>query len=200
MIKVNLLKQQGSGAGGNTRTGTFANIRAPKLEGASQGLLIRGAAIALPLILVYAFGYYNDTAMRNEIASLQQTLTKFDTDIGSLKPALDSIEKLNAEKNKISKQIAGLKVLSKKRYVLAKIMDSIQNLIPEKAWLVKLSYKDNTIVVEGRAPDDTTVSSFMQNLEESSLFANVTWIDSKEVNEPQGVVKLFNIQFNLENI
>ena len=200
MIKVNLLKQQDAGSGGNTRAGTFANIRAPKLEGASQGLLVRGVAIVLPLILVYAFGYYNDNVMRGEIASLQQTLAKFNTDIGSLKPALDSIEKLNAEKNKISKQIAELKVISKKRYVLAKIMDTIQNLIPEKAWLVKLSYKDNAILVEGRAPDDTTVSSFMQNLEESSLFANVTWIDSKEVNEPQGVVKLFNIQFNLENI
>lgn len=199
MIKVNLLRQSG-GAKSNTRVGTFTNIQSPNFEGGNKGLLIRLGLVIVPVILGYFFGSYNIGTAKDKIKKLNQQAENFEKDIGSIKPDLDLIEKLNSEKNKLSQEISNLKLLSKKRYRLAKSLDAIQTLIPEKAWLVKISYKANKIIIEGRAPDDQIVSSFMENLEQSALFANVTWIDSKEVNEPQGIVKLFNIQFDLENI
>lgn len=63
-----------------------------------------------------------------------------------------------------------------------------------------MSMTDKLISIEGRATEDAVISSFMQNLEESAYFSNVTWINSSEVNEPQGLVKAFSIRFNLENI
>ncbi len=199
MIKVNLLRQSG-GAKGGTRVGTFTNIQTPNFEGGNKPLLIRVGLVIVPIVLGYVFGSYNISTAKDKIKNLNDKASSFEKDIGAIKPELDLIEKLSAEKNKLNQEISNLKALSKKRYRLAKSLDAIQTLIPEKAWLVKVSYKSNKIIIEGRAPDDQVVSSFMENLEQSAIFANVTWIDSKEVNEPQGIVKLFNIQFDLENI
>lgn len=198
MIKVNLLRQTGPRS--SSKSGTFTNVQVPNMGGAGKPLLVRLAVVILPIVGTYVFGVYNVSVINSEIQALNKQLTTFDQQIGAIRPELELIEQLNAEKNKLATEISNFKSLSKKRYHFARALDAIQTLIPEKVWLVKVSFKNSTVVAEGRAPEDQFVSSFMENLEQSSTFSNVSWIDSREVNEPQGIVKLFNIQFNMENL
>lgn len=198
MIKVNLLRQ--TGPRGSSKAGTFVNMQVPNMNSSAKPLLMRLMAVVIPIVGAYVFGSYNISVINSEIQALNTKLTTFDQQIGAIRPELDLIEQLSAEKNKLTTEITNFKSLSKKRYHFAKALDAIQTLIPEKVWLVKVSFKNSTVVAEGRAPEDQFVSSFMENLEQSSVFSNVTWIDSREVNEPQGIVKLFNIQFNMENL
>jgi Tfp pilus assembly protein PilN len=198
MIKVNLLRQ--SGTKSSSKSATLTNIQVPNMTSGASPLLVRLAVIIIPIVGAYVFGLYNVSVVNSEIQELNKKLTTFDQQIGAIRPDLELIEKLNAEKNKLTTEISNFKTLSKKRYRFVKALDAIQTLIPEKVWLVKVSFKNSTVIAEGRAPEDQFVSSFMENLEQSSVFSNVTWIDSREVNEPQGIVKLFNIQFNMENL
>jgi type IV pilus assembly protein PilN len=203
MIKVNLLKDVGSGQakGAGGAAGTNLNIQMPKF-GQDQGgpLLQRFLFLIIPVILMYAYGWYSGSQLDSAYKKLLGDGTALDAKIEALKPQLDTIEKLNAEKNRITTQVNAIKDLSKRRYNYLKVLDAVQTLIPEKAWLTKMTVKDRTVSIEGKANDDSTISGLMQNLEESAYFQNVTWNSSKEVTEPQGVVKMFDIQYSLENL
>jgi type IV pilus assembly protein PilN len=205
MIKVNLLKDAGkrpkSSIGGDS---TILDSDFKTSLGGSMGdnqALIKRAIFALvPIILVFVYTWYVEHGLKSHIDTLNGQIKNTDAQIAALKPELDVIEKLKSEKNKITTEVNTIKELSKKRYLYVKILESMQNLIPEKAWITKMDVKDQTVSIEGRATEDSVISSFMQSLEESAYFSNVTWIDSREVSEPQGVVKSFSIRFSLENI
>lgn len=201
MIKVNLLKNQQRRAGVAGEATQIGNFQFGGGEDTTQKTLIkRVGLVILPVVSVYIFEWYSVGNLDSELKAVQNKTTAVIKETDALKPQLNQIESLTTEKNKITKQIDVFKDLSRKRYSSVKLLDSIQTLIPEKAWIVKLNIRENTINLEGRAVDDLVVSTFMQNIEESAFFSNVTWIDSKEVNEPQGLVKQFSIRFQLENI
>lgn len=205
MIKVNLLKDAGNkkkgiGSADSTVLDSELKTALGDAMGGNQALVKRVAFLIVPVILVFGYTWYVEYGLKSNIADLKKQVTTVDGQIAALKPEMDVIEQLKSEKNRLTTELNTVKGLSKKRYVYVKILDSLQSLIPEKAWITKMSVKDQTISIEGRATEDSVISAFMQSLEESAYFSNVTWVDSKEVNEPQGIVKAFNIRFNLENI
>jgi type IV pilus assembly protein PilN len=204
MIKINLLKDAASQ---RPQGGSQFNVPMPNfgkggggMGGDNSALIQRFAFLLVPIILAYAYGWYSNYQLDGKVKALTVEGQQVDQKVEGLKPELDEIEKLNTEKNKITTEVNAVKDLSKRRYNYVKILDALQTLIPEKAWLTKLGVKERVIAIEGRANDDSTISNFMQNLEESAYFQNVTWESSREVTEPQGVVKQFSIQFNLENL
>lgn len=207
MIKVNLLKDAGKNAKkgmSNTDTSiTESTNFKNKISGAmgeNNALVKRLAFVIVPIVCIYIYTWMIESELKTKISGLTKQSTSLDTELANLKPEMDMIEQLKSEKNKISTEVATLKEISKKRYAYVKVLDALQSLTPEKAWITKMQYKDQTISIDGRAIEDAVISSFMQNLEESAYFSNVTWINSSEVSEPQGVVKSFSIRFTVENI
>lgn len=203
MIKVNLLKDAGKrpkGGGEATVSGSDFRTSIGSAVGDNNALLKRIAFLIIPVIAVYAYTWNVESGLESNVAQLKKQAVAIDGQLQTLKPELATIEQLKGEKNKLSAELLAIKELSKKRYTYVKILDSLQSLIPEKAWITKLNMKDMIVSIEGRAVEDSVISSFMQNLEESAYFTNVTWVSSSEVNEPQGMVKAFSIRFNLENI
>lgn len=203
MIKVNLLKDAGKKQkSGGDSTISDSDFRSSVTGTVSENnaLVKRIAFLIVPIVVVFGYTWFVESGLKSTINALTKQSTDLDAQVLALRPELDTIEKLKGEKNKLSTEITVIKSLSKKRYTYIKILDSLQSLIPEKAWITKLTMKEQIISIEGRATEDAIISSFMQNLEESAYFSNVTWINSSEVNEPQGLVKSFSIRFNLENI
>jgi type IV pilus assembly protein PilN len=198
MIKVNLLKDAGNKQ--KKSDSTFADYSAKMPMAGNSALIKRVGFLLLPILLIYIYNWRTENGLKDNIANLTKNSATLDSQLEGLKPELDVMEQLKVTKNKISLEVNTIKELSKKRYFYAKILDSLQTLIPEKAWIIKLNVKDQVVSIEGRATEDSVISAFMQSLEESPYFSNVTWVDSREVTEPQGVVKSFNIRFNLENI
>lgn len=205
MIKVNLLKDAGKkqkkGIGGDsTILDSEFKTALGGAVGDNQALVKRLAFAIVPVMIVFVYTWYIEHGLKSNIGQLNAKITSTNSQIEALKPELDVIEQLKSEKNKLSTEVNTIKDLSKKRYVYVKILDALQSLIPEKAWITKMNMKDQTISIEGRATEDAVISAFMQSLEESAYFVNVTWVDSREVTEPQGTVKAFSIRFSLENI
>lgn len=201
MIKVNLLRNQQKRGSATVEGDSFTqNTRFEGMDGGNSVVIKKVLHVLFPIIAVYAYSWYIEGDLNKKVVAAEQKVKTLETQSEGLKPQLAEIEKLNSEKNKINTQIGVIRDLSKGRYTFVKILDALQTLIPEKAWVIKFNIKDKTVNLEGRAIDDLVVSTFMQNLEESVFFSNVTWIDSKEVNEPQGLVKQFSIRFQLEKI
>lgn len=204
MIKVNLLKDAGKRQKKSLSESTIfdAELKS-KVDGAvgdNKALITRFSFLLVPIVLVFGYTWFIESGLERTIDNIKQQSKQVDQQLSALQGELTTIENLKTEKNKISTELNAIKDLSKRRYVYIKILDSLQTLIPEKAWITKMTMKEQIISIEGRATEDAIISLFMQNLEESAYFSSVTWVDSREVNEPQGVVKSFNIRFNLENI
>lgn len=201
MIKVNLLKDAGKKQkGSNTFAGSDLKTNLSGGINDNAPLLKRVVILLAPILIAYGYSWYIENGLNGNIAALTAESTSLEAQLEGVKPELAVIEQLKVEKNKLTTEVNAIKELSKKRYAYVKVLDSLQSLIPEKAWIVKLNVKDQSVSIEGRATEDAVISSFMQNLEESAYFSNVTWVDSRETTEAQGVVKAFNIRFNLENI
>ncbi|MES2768034.1 MAG: PilN domain-containing protein [Bdellovibrionota bacterium] len=203
MIKVNLLKDAGKkqkkGGDSTILDSDFRNAVGGAV-GENNAIIKRVAFLIIPIIVVFAYTWHVESGLKSDVEKLNKQAVVLDGQLEALKPELNTIEQLKGEKNKLSTELGAIKELSKKRYTYVKILDSLQSLIPEKAWVTKLTIKDQIISIEGRAIEDAIISSFMQNLEESAYFSNVTWVNSAEVNEPQGLVKSFSIRLDLENI
>jgi type IV pilus assembly protein PilN len=204
MIKVNLLKDAGKkpkkGFSDSTVFDADFRTRIDGAVGDNKALITRLAFLIVPIVLIFGYTWFVEFGLKGTIDNLKQQSKQVESQMAALQGELATIERLKTEKNKITTEFGAIKELSKKRYSYVKILDAMQTLIPEKAWITKMNVKDQIVSLEGRATEDSIISIFMQNLEESAYFTNVTWIDSKEVNEPQGVVKSFSIRFNLENI
>lgn len=204
MIKVNLLKDAGKKrSGGGIPDSTFVSEYKTGVGNAISGnkpIVQRIAFLIVPIVAVYIYTWVVESGLENDKENLNKKIKNVEQQVAALQPELNVIEQLKSEKGKLTTEISAIRDISRKRYGYVKTLDSLQTLIPEKAWVTKLSVQDQVVSLEGRAIEDTIISSFMQNLEESAYFSDVTWIDSKEVTEPQGVVKAFSIRFNLENI
>jgi Tfp pilus assembly protein PilN len=59
-------------------------------------------------------------------------------------------------------------------------MDELSTIIPDKAWLTSLSNKGDSMVIEGQAVDNTTIATFMKQLQASKHFDNVTLVLSQQ--------------------
>ncbi len=203
MIKVNLLKDAGKKkSGGGIPDSTFVSeyqTGVGKLS-SNKPIIQRFAFLIVPIIAVYVYTWFVENGLENDKENIRKQITNVEQQVAALQPQLNIIEQLKAEKGKLTTEMNAIRSISRERYGYVRTLDALQTLIPDRAWITKLSVKDQIISLEGRAIEDTTISSFMQNLEESAYFSDVTWIDSKEVTEPQGVVKAFSIRFNLENI
>ncbi len=104
------------------------------------------------------------------------------------------------EKERVQVQIDTIKSLSKERLKNVKALETIQNLIPEKAWLTLLKIDENRAVFEGNAVDDKIVADFMAALEDNIYFANVRLIKSADQQSKDGTVKGFVIECGMEGI
>jgi Tfp pilus assembly protein PilN len=56
----------------------------------------------------------------------------------------------------------------------------LSTIIPDKAWLTSLSNNGDSMVLEGQAVDNTTIATFMKQLQASKHFDNVTLVLSQQ--------------------
>ncbi len=194
MIRVNLLRNaidQGV---------PDFNFKTDIVPDVKKELYGRVLLLALPIIAVFGFRQYNAFMARSEISKLEVKAKELSAKLKELEPAVKEVEKFKEEKRKLDSQLDIIKQLSKERLKNVKSLDALQNLIPQKAWLTAIRVKENKAELDGFAVDDIVVSEFMQALENSIYYANVSLVTSEEFKKEAGTIKKFVIKCNLENL
>lgn len=201
MIRVNLLRSIGVAKGPTTGVATDPGLDTDmsfvKTEG---GLKAKGILFIAPIILVIVFIQYNYLEKKSKRDRLQKELKVVQAELKRLEPDVREVERYKEEKRKLEAQLEVVKSLSKERLRNVKSLDALQSLIPQKAWLDSLVIKDSRVILAGFAVDDIVVSEFLQNLESSIFFSNVTLVASEDQKTKAGVVKKFSIRTQLENM
>lgn len=202
MIRVNLLRQQerthtGMSAATQATGATSSNFR----SGMSNDLMKKAAGFFAPIFIIYAYNFMLIKQSENQIEEIAQQQRGLEAETQALEPQLTQIAKYRADKESIQKEVDEIKGLSLGRYKTIKILDTIQTIMPQKAWLTNFELKGDTVNLSGNALEDIAISSFIEELDRSLYFKEISWIDSREAKAENGeTVKTFKLAFKLENL
>jgi Tfp pilus assembly protein PilN len=202
MIKINLLKDT-TNVGPAPAEATFATLgggMTPEGPTNQKDILVKIFLLILPvLVAMFALTYVKDQRQQ-DLDRLRVGIKDLENKKDGLGPEIEAVKNFQKEKERLQIQIETIKSLSKERLRNVKALEAIQNLIPEKTWLVELRILEGKVLFLGQAVDDQSVAQFMQGLEENVFFSNVRLVKSSELNRSDGVVKVFEIESNVEGM
>ncbi|MBX2988814.1 MAG: PilN domain-containing protein [Bdellovibrionaceae bacterium] len=192
MIRINLVQSTAapSAAAAGITFDTDSGLTPGELQ--KQGMIRLLLLLAAPLALwAYEGTRIPDlTSRRNEQNNHLQELQTYNV---QMEKSVQEIRKFKEDEQKIQTRIAYLDKISKDRLRDIKILDLIQQVIPEKVWLTKLDSGAGKVSIAGMAMSDFDISAFMEALAKSVHFIDVKLVSSAEVIVEGLGVKTFEV-------
>jgi len=108
------------------------------------------------------------------------------------------IKKFKEDEAIIEARISALDKISKDRDREIRVMDLLQGVIPEKAWLTRIQLNPEKVVIQGMAVSDYEVSQFLEALTKSVFLMDVNLVSSAEAVIDGVNLKKFEISCVLE--
>ena len=152
MIRINLL--------GEKKDNSVSHILQLALYCLSV-LLLLGACFALKSSATATL-----EELENKRAGLEANLVK-------LKKKTKKVDELEEKKTFLSEKLTTIANLKAKRQGPVQVLDTITEVIPERAWIETISQTSSEMELKGLAVDPQTVSEFMRELESSRFFTSV---------------------------
>lgn len=186
MIRINLLPQDDRK--------TRRKISLPTVSG---GAVMWTAIVAV----VYVGTVFSISALQQrKLNDLEHKITEAKEESARLAPQLAKIRKLTREREEVNKRLNIIATLDRDRYLRTQIMNDVALQLPRNMWLTRLTEQGGTSVsLEGITFSNFTIADFMNNLEKSEKFTQVS-LKVAEEGEIEGhrVVK-FTLKSNLIN-
>ncbi len=128
--------------------------------------LVAGAVL-LPLGGLYVM-------QRTKITSLKADIQAAELETRKLKPQIDRINQLMAEREQLNMRLSVIQELSRQRFLAVEMLDDLAAQVPDYLWLTKVADEGpGQITVEGMTFTNLMVAELMSRMEESRLFENV---------------------------
>ena len=162
-----------------------------------QGLFRLVVMFVGPLSLM-AYQNYNIPQKRNTLRAAQSQLSQLEQKNNSAKTAVEETKKFRELESKLQSQIQTIDNLRQERFNEVKLLDWVQQQMPEKLWLTRIEMKDQRMDFQGIAETDAELTAFMDILGRSPLIASVNLIKSTEQQSGPLIIKKFEIQCALK--
>lgn len=189
MIKVNLLRNQGVEV---AETQTFD---IGSLDGGSQSQNAKkiGAMLAFVILLI-GFEQFTLSELEDDYKAAVALNQQKVTESRNKQKKADEAEKAQKVIRELEDKIRVIKVLSKTRLREIKMLDMLQNIVPERLWLTQIKYQEDTINLMGYALSEDELTGFLEAMEaRRGMFRDVIPLKSAEKTVGQGNVISFEI-------
>ncbi|OFZ19045.1 MAG: hypothetical protein A2Z20_09870 [Bdellovibrionales bacterium RBG_16_40_8] len=204
MIKVNLLKNRGSG-GSTVKTAateinyevSFDEATLEDTGGLGRDAIVKIVLIFLTTVMLMVYDGYNVSSLQEKLNQLGAEKTKWAQELEKKKPIVGKAREMQKKILELEARIKGIKDLSMTRLREIRVVDYIQNIIPEKVWLKSLDFNETELKIEGGTIADDQLSKFIETLEGKSYFKNVILLKAVEEKLDKGTVKAFTISSTL---
>lgn len=195
MIKINLAS---STAGLAVSTPGLSSGDYSSPEQIRKDAMIRILFLMLGPILLYIYEGQSLPAKQAELSSKQSMLSELQNYNSKQAASVAEIKKFKEDEALIEARIAALEKISVDRQREAKVLELLQNIIPEKAWLTRIQLNPDGINLQGMALSDFEVSAFLDSLTRSAFLMDVNLLNSSEVIQDGISLKRFEISCLLE--
>lgn len=167
MIRINLLKP-GKKEVSEAPAVTEPEIREKKTQ--LPYMLI----FLLVIVLIGALFLIQKRELDNEKVLLEDARAEKQ----SLQYVLAKLEKMENQKQVLSRKINLISRLKARQGTGVIIMDELSKNLPDWVWLTEVDYKEFNIHIKGKSLSNNLIADFISNLEESRYFSNVSLISS----------------------
>jgi len=147
-------------------------------------MLVFGVVVSCGLVLIMHM-----TVVR-QIAAQNENNTYLKNEIKQLDDQIAQIQRLEKEKQQLLAKMEVIQQLQASRPEVVRLFDAIVRIIPPGLFLTNLSRTGSHILIDGKAESNTRVSTFMRNIEASSLFKtpDLTLIQADDM-KPDGKIE-----------
>lgn len=147
-----------------------------------QFQLLMGIAVAVGLGAA-ALTYFGISQM---ISAQEDRNAFLESEIKNLDAKLVEIQKLKAERDEFLARKQKVEELQKKRYEAARVIDTLNSLIPDGVYLTSINAKDATnYQFTGKATGDNRIAMFMRVIPSTGLFSTPELQSIKKVDNAQ---------------
>lgn len=197
MIKINLSTQVG-GASAAAGSGFGGGDMFLAAEDMRKEALKRILVILIPTVGLYIYQTQNIPGKQAELSSKQQVLTELQSYNEKQAASVAEIKKFKEDEAIIEARISALDKISKDRSREIRVLDLLQGVIPEKAWLTRIQLNPEKVIIQGMAVSDYEVSQFLESLTKSVFLMDVNLVSSAESVVDGVNLKKFEISCVLE--
>jgi type IV pilus assembly protein PilN len=156
------------------------NLLPIRLELRKKALIEHIVLIVLCVVLTLIFEWFIQITITSQREALIREVATTKIEIKKLTAEAGEIEKFKQQKQELEKKLDVIQDLNAKKTGPVEVLDELSTIIPDKAWLTSLSNKGDSMVLEGQAVDNTTIATFMKQLQASKHFDNVTLVLSQQ--------------------
>ncbi|MGO9147747.1 MAG: PilN domain-containing protein [Desulfomonilia bacterium] len=156
------------------------NLLPIRLELRKKALVEHVVLLALCIFLLLIFEWFVQATIIAQRESLVREVATTKLEIKKLTAEAGEIENFKQQKQELEKKLDVIQDLNAKKTGPVEILDELSMIIPDKAWITSLSNKGDSMVLEGQALDNTTIATFMKQLQSSKHFDNVTLVLSQQ--------------------
>lgn len=198
MIKINLASSSvGSSAAISSSLGISSDGFISPDEARKEALK-RLVIMLIPALALYAYQEQNVPQKQSELNAKTQMMNELTAYNAKQSASVAEIKKFKEDEALIEARIAALDKISKDRYREIRVLDLLQQVIPEKAWITQIKITPEKVTVQGLALSDFEVSSFLEALTKSVFLMDVNLVNSSESLVDGVSLKKFEISCLLE--
>ncbi len=156
------------------------NLLPIRLELRKKAMVEHVVLIGLCVLLTLIFVWFLQASVISQRESLIREVATTKLEIKKLTAEAGEIEKFKQQKQELEQKLDVIRDLNAKKTGPVEVLDELSTIIPEKAWLISLSNIGDNMVLDGQAIDNTTIATFMKQLQSSKHFDNVTLVLSQQ--------------------
>ncbi|QLY24756.1 PilN domain-containing protein [Bdellovibrio sp. KM01] len=199
MIKINLASNQvGTNAALGAQFGDVILEDGGGSDEARKEALKRLVILLIPALGLYGYQEQHVPELQARLGSLQTTLSELENYNSKQAASVAEIKKFKEDEAIIEARISALDKISRDRSREIRVIDLMQQVIPEKAWLTKITLNPDRMNVQGLGLSDFEVSQFLEALTKSVFLMDVNLVSSTEVTLDGMILKKFEISAVLE--
>lgn len=166
MIRVNLLPQE-------------ERVPEPKLALQVPRARIWVTAVVGAAVLVPIGGI--SLMQQVKAASLKADIQAAEVEHRRLKPQIDRINQLTAQREQLNERIAIIQNLNQGRFASVELIDELSQLVPDYLWFTKVQeIRAGELELVGQTFSNLMVAELMRRMEESERFADVGIVQSEK--------------------
>jgi type IV pilus assembly protein PilN len=173
MIRVNLLKSEAK-AVEKKGVGAAAEPKTEKSKKNNIGNLV----VFLAIVVVGALAFFQKQALDGEKALLSAAQEEQRV----LTPVLEKLDLVEQQKEFLQKKVDLIEELRNKQAVPLHILDTLTRGLPDWVWLTEANLNGRALTLKGRALSNLQVSDYMNALQRSGLFSEVSIVSTQQIN------------------
>jgi Tfp pilus assembly protein PilN len=191
MIRVNMLRSL-SLAPGSPGAITGNDILSPDIQ--KQAIYRLLLVLAFPLAL-YIYQLANISALEDLIVKANAQVKEIENKKAKFGDAAPKVKKFTDEKNRIDGQLETIRGLMRNRLREVKALDALQNVVPTRLWLTRITIDSGKVKLEGKALDDGAIDTFKGSMMSSPVFSQYT--PAGQSKDPLTNIDQFSAEFRI---